>query len=240
LKDVARLKALASAPEVPTQPPVVLSGLGGILLASEQREAALIFLRDAQQRHPADFWINFLLGHYWDRERPQQAVEYFRAAVAIRPGSDQAYILLARALSDTGDVEGASSAFRKAIALNPNCTAARELARVLAPRHALEEARTLWEKALEHNPPDHDAWYGYAQLCLLLGKEEPYHRARTAMLERFKDSANEWWVIAERTSLACLLEPVSGDDLQRAVKLADEAQGPRKRLLSAAVLICGS
>jgi len=227
--DVAKLKALASAPEVPGQPPVILSGLGGILLASDQRDEALEFLRQAQQRHPGDFWINYLLGHFWDQESPQQAVSYFRAAVAIRPGSDKAYILLGRALSDTGDADGAIAALHRAIALNPNSSAPRDLARVLAPRHQLEDARAAWEKALEHDPPDHDAWYGYAQLCLFLGKEEPYQRVRKAMLERFKDSANDWWVNAERTSLACLLEPVSGDELQRAVKLADQAEAAAEK-----------
>src|SRR5205807_1686537 len=69
-KDPGKLKALATAPEAAAQPPVVLSGLGGTLLAGAQREEALALLREAQQRHPEDFWINYLLGHFWDQERP--------------------------------------------------------------------------------------------------------------------------------------------------------------------------
>ncbi|HMC88680.1 MAG TPA: serine/threonine-protein kinase, partial [Gemmataceae bacterium] len=162
VNDVAKLKALTKAPEAPAQPPVVLSGLGGVLLAAGQRQEALALLREAQQRHPGDFWINFLFGHFWDQERPQEAVGYFRAAVAIRPGSDQAYTMLGRALRDTGDEDGAIAAFRTAIALNPNRAGAKDLARALAPSGRLEEARVIWEKILEGAPPDYDAWYGYA------------------------------------------------------------------------------
>ena len=57
---------------------VILSGLAGTLLAGGQREEALALLREAHERHPADFWINYLLGHFWEQERPQEAVGYFR------------------------------------------------------------------------------------------------------------------------------------------------------------------
>jgi serine/threonine-protein kinase len=79
------LKALAAAPQAPAQPPVLLSGLGGALLAVGQREETLALLREAQQRNPGDFWINYLLGLFWEEERPQVAVGYFRAAVGHAP-----------------------------------------------------------------------------------------------------------------------------------------------------------
>jgi serine/threonine-protein kinase len=184
---------------------------------------ALRLLRNAQQRYPGDFWLNLLLGIYWDSIRPQEAIGYYRVAVVLRPASDQAYAMLGRALYAAGDVDEAIGAYQKAIALNPNCSAARDLAKALAPRLQLEEARAIWERALEQNPPDHEAWYGYAQLCLYVGNEQAYQRARTSMLERFRDSASLWWVIAERTSVACLLKPASEDELHRAVVLADQA-----------------
>jgi tetratricopeptide (TPR) repeat protein len=177
-------------------------------------------LRDAQQRHPEDFWINFQLGYYLQHERPQEAVIYSRAAVAIRPESAQAYTLLGRVLLATGDVAGAIAAFRKAAALNPIGEGARDLKRILVPG-GLAEALVTWEKILERHPPTYDSWYGYAQLCLFLGKEEAYRRARKALLERFGETNN--WIVAERSSLACLLLPASGDELRRSVALADRA-----------------
>jgi tetratricopeptide (TPR) repeat protein len=131
-KDTARLQTLAIAPEAVVQPPVIVSGVGGILIAGEHRGEALTLLRQGHERFPGDFWINFLLGQFWSRDRPDTALGYLRVAVAIRPGSDQAYGSLGRALRDTGDVEGAIAAFRKAITLNPNSTVGKDLASALA------------------------------------------------------------------------------------------------------------
>lgn len=221
VNDADKLKALASESEAPVQPPVILSGLCGTLLADGYRPEALALLREAHQLHPGDFWINYLLGHLWEQERPQEAVGYLRAAVAIRPGSDQVYTMLGRALRETGDAEGALAAFRRAVALNPNRAGAKDLARALAPRGGLEEARAVWEKILERDPSDFQQyWYGYAQLCLYLGNEEAYRKARKALLDRFADNPGDWRV-AERTSLACLLLPDSSDDLRRAIELAN-------------------
>ena len=227
-RDPVKLKALAAAPEAATQPPVILSGLCGSLLIHNQRAEAQAVLSEAQRRHPGDFWINYLLGHFWDEERPQLAVGYFRAAVAIRPSSDQAYARLAKALRDTGDADGAIDAFRKAIALSSNSTLVKDLAKLLAPRGGLEEARIAWEKLLEGKPSDHQSWYGYAQLCLFLGKERDYTVARKALLDQFGSMANDWFV-AERVSLACLLLPAAGDELLRTVGMVDQAvaAGPK-------------
>src|SRR5262245_43019068 len=93
--------------------------------------------------------------------------------------------MLGRALRKSGDVDGAIAAFRKAITVNRNCLAIRDLARVMATRGGLEQVRVVWEKMLEGDPPNYDACYGYAQLCAFLGEEEAYHRACKALVERF-------------------------------------------------------
>jgi tetratricopeptide (TPR) repeat protein len=143
-RTVKWLTELATAPEAADQPPVILSGLGGFLLTEHQRDEAWSLLRDAQERHPGDFWINYLVGLFLEPERPGEAVGYLRVAVAVRPSSDQAYTLLAKALRDSGDAEGAIAAFEKAIELNPNHADVRDLAKMLAPRGQLERLRTRW------------------------------------------------------------------------------------------------
>jgi serine/threonine-protein kinase len=169
---------LLRAREALTQPPLVLAGVAGILLHGAEAEKARTLLRDAQQRNPEDFWLNFQLGYLLQEERrSQEAVGYFRAAVASRPSSGKALTLLGRALRDTGDTDGAIAAFRKAIdAPNPNRAGVRDLARVLTPRGGLE-ARALWEKILDGDPPEYDPWDGYAQLCAFLGHKQAYRRA---------------------------------------------------------------
>ena len=85
----------------------------------------------------------------------------------------------------------------------------------------LEEARVAWQTALEGNPLDHNAWFGYAELCLFLGREDEYRRARQDLLARFFITHNPYF--AERTGRACLLLPATGDELRQAVALARRA-----------------
>jgi tetratricopeptide (TPR) repeat protein len=227
-KDAEKLSTLAHAPEASAQPPVVVSALAGAMLGNMYKYEAQEFMRRAQQRHPDEFWINYFLGCFWWEDYPQEAVGYFRAAVAIRPTSEGAYLMLGRALRKTGDAEGAIAAFRRSAALNPSYTAAGDLVRARASRGGLEEARAAREKFLELDPPEHGSWYGYAHLCLFVGNKEAYGRARKALLARFGDTADNW-VVAERTSLACLLLPDSGDGLRRATRLADLAVAAEER-----------
>ena len=84
-----------------------------------------------------------------------------------------------------------------------------------------DEARVAWEKALDASPAGHDAWYGYAEFCLFLGREEDYRRARRALLAKFGATTDPY--VAERTSRACLLRPASGEELRQAVALAERA-----------------
>jgi serine/threonine-protein kinase len=81
----------------------------------------------------------------------------------------------------------------------------------------LEEARVAWQAALEGNPLDHNAWFGYAELCLFLGREDEYRRARRDLLARFFTTHNPYF--AERTGRACLLRPATGEELRQAVAL---------------------
>jgi serine/threonine-protein kinase len=224
--DAGKREALLTAPEAPAQPPVVLAVLVRATTYShpQEQEQARAMLREAQQRHPEDFWINYLLGYFLlMQERPQEALGYLRAAVAIRPGNDQAYLMLGRALRDTGDADRAIAAFRMALgSANPNRAGARDLAQVLVPRGQLEEARVAWETMLKDDPREYDPWDGYPQLCAFLGNEEAYRRACKDLLDRFEDNTDHW-AVPERSSLACLLLPSSGEELRRATALAERA-----------------
>jgi serine/threonine-protein kinase len=224
-KDLEKLNDLAHALEAPDQPPVVLSGLAGLLRADPDKygNEALVLLREAQRRHPGDFWINYLLGAFSIEGWPHQAVGYCRVAVAVRPTSDVAYLMLGRALLASGDSEGAIAALRQGVALDPHYPGFKELASALSSRGGLEEARAAWAKFLERDPPDHGSWVGYAELCLFLGREDDYRRARQSLLKRFGGTTDPY--VAERISRACLLRPATGDELRQAVALAERAAG---------------
>ncbi len=71
------------------------------------REGSAEVLRAAWRRFPGNYWVNLELGfsswtsssleggHY---ERPDEAMRFLAAAVAIRPGSSHAFNLLGIAL----------------------------------------------------------------------------------------------------------------------------------------------
>src|SRR6476620_7133703 len=84
----------------------------------------------------------------------------------------------------------------------------------------------MWEEDLESGPPEHDAWNSYAELCLLLGREDDYRRARRALLVRFGPSADPF--VAERAGRACLLAPSEGDELAAIVALVQKAVPDRQ------------
>jgi eukaryotic-like serine/threonine-protein kinase len=84
-----------------------------------------------------------------------------------------------------------------------------------------EEVRLQWKKDLELDPPDHDAWFGYAELCLFLENEGEYQIARQDLIRRFGETKNQY--IAEKVARAILLAPPSNDELQTAIHLVDLA-----------------
>ncbi|HEV3343222.1 MAG TPA: protein kinase [Pirellulales bacterium] len=220
--DAGERHDLLRAREALDQPPLMLGLVHSSMNPGSEREEALALVRKAQLLHPEDYWINLQLGGILLTERPGEAVGYFRAAVASRPESSQAHIMLGRALNDSGDTDGAIAAFRKAIPLTSLRCAPRDLAKALASRGGMEEARLHWAEMLAANPPNYDPWDGYALLCAYLGNEEAYRSARKALLDRSRDGT-EHWTAAERDGQACLVLPASDEELRRAVVLVDRA-----------------
>ncbi len=72
----------------------------------------------------------------------------------------------------------------------------------------MHDTWVAWETALDDDPSEHDAWYGYAESRLFLGREEDYLRARRALFAKFGATNNP--LVAERTSRTCLLRPEPG------------------------------
>ncbi len=125
-------------------------------------------------------------------------------------------------LEDLGRHDEAVAAYRRAVAIEPRITGAQKRLRDdLIRRGRMEEARETWRTALEADPPEHDAWYGYAELCLFLGMEDEYLRSRRELLRRYGASTDPF--IAERAARACLLRPLSGDELRTAATLGERA-----------------
>jgi tetratricopeptide (TPR) repeat protein len=136
--DDQKLNALAAQPQALKQPPAVLAWLGSVLEGRGLHAEAVAVLRQAQQRHPADFWINRLLGNIlcWGKneQHPEEAVGYSRAAVAIRPGSADAHNMVGECLRFKGDMDAAlADSLQAGSDRRPGRHAASTLDAALAP-----------------------------------------------------------------------------------------------------------
>jgi serine/threonine protein kinase len=153
--DVQKLKALAWRPEALAQPPAVLAWLGSVLHGRLQHGEAAAILRQAQQLHPADFWINYQLGHTLvicpnKQQHPEEAVGYCRAAVGLRPSSAEARTLLGTALHYKGNIDAAIVAHQQALALDPSFPLARyNLGYALQDKGDLNGAFDCFKKEIE-------------------------------------------------------------------------------------------
>lgn len=119
-RDEPSLRALvrdAPAAKPPTHQLVIV----GVLLSNlGSSDATVHILQDAQIRDPGDFWVNLELGNVFKRMgRLPDAIQFYRAAVAIRPTHNVAWATLGSTLSRAGQDAEAIAPLRKAIQLEP-------------------------------------------------------------------------------------------------------------------------
>jgi serine/threonine protein kinase/Flp pilus assembly protein TadD len=154
--DLKALIGLARDQAALAQPPATAFLLGKLLGWLGQRGLAIDVLRRAQERHPNDFWINHDLGYWLMQEEPVQADEavgYFRAALALRPSSPGVMTHLGNALRARGDLPGAIFAYKEAIALNADLAVAHEnLGIALYDKGDLAGAVAALQKAVALQP----------------------------------------------------------------------------------------
>jgi serine/threonine-protein kinase len=157
-----------------------------------------------------------------DQGQLDDAINYYRKAVQLDPEYLWAHLNLANALRSKGQPDEAHDEFLDAVRLDPENWPAQEAIRTHLLRIGRgREARRAWQKALESNPAEHSAWFGYAELCLFLEEEEEYHHACQDLVERYGAMTDPF--VAERVGRACLLRPATKEELQTGMALADLA-----------------
>jgi serine/threonine-protein kinase len=155
-KDGKALAALAASPELLRQPPTSLLLLAAALRASGDVEAAIEVRRQAQRQYPGDFWINFQLAATFldlGSAYRDEAVAFFRAALAVRPQSTAVLNNLGRVLHDQGKVDEAVACYRRAIEIDPRFRNGRaNLGDALAAQGKLDDAIAAFRTAIELDP----------------------------------------------------------------------------------------
>jgi tetratricopeptide (TPR) repeat protein len=151
-----------------------------VLLASfapaQAAEQVLTVLHQAQQRHPDDFWINHALGNHLSRLRParrEEALRYYTAAVALRPGSPGARLDLGVALAGLGKRDQATACYRQALTLDPSFARAHyNLGVALNEQGKVDQALSCYRQALALDPTDVKAHDNLGDVFYRQGKVE--------------------------------------------------------------------
>jgi serine/threonine-protein kinase len=152
-QDRMALERLVREAKVSELSPQVLFVLGQLLGFRGADEVPL--LTAAQRRYPSDFWLNFELGNAlnFKAKRWEEAIGYYRAALALRPATVAVYINLGIALGNKGSVDEAIAEFQKAIELDRKFAYAHtNLGVALRNKGRVDEAIAEYQKAIELDP----------------------------------------------------------------------------------------
>jgi serine/threonine-protein kinase len=136
--------------------------LGGLLDQTEFRtdreliNQLVTVLQEGQEMQPADFWLNHGLARaLYCRQPPQleEAIGFYRAAVALRPQSPGTHLNLGAALGEKRDLPAAIREFRKAVGLDAEAANAHfNLGTALAQKGEVNEAITELREAIRLRP----------------------------------------------------------------------------------------
>jgi tetratricopeptide (TPR) repeat protein len=164
-KDLAKRRAvlekLARETDLDKVPVRALTRLAVGLRAVQAPASAVALLRRAQQRYPADFWVNHDLGTTLLTlpGEAEAAVRYLTAAVALRPDSPGSHLNLGAALKARGQLDEAIACYRQAIRLDPKYAMAHaNLGTALKDKGQLEEAIACWRVAIALDPKSAGAY----------------------------------------------------------------------------------
>jgi tetratricopeptide (TPR) repeat protein len=201
--------------------------LVGLPLADEAREA---LWRRGQLSHPNDFWINASLASLFDRRGlNDQAVEFYRTALAVRPDSAPLLNNLGRCLHEIERLDEALVCLTRAVEIDPKSwNAYANLGLVFTAREEFDEAARNYQTSIRLHP-DPRAWNNLAQVYRSQGDRDA---ALRALDEAFQLSPE----IAEpHANLAAMLEEEGRLDearerYYRAYRINPELPGLRESL----------
>jgi serine/threonine-protein kinase len=148
-------KLAAAAPVVKLRAPTLIM-LGSSLGHVGALDAALSILAAGQRRFPADFWLNSWLAETLSRmSRWDEAIGFYRAALALRPRSPGAHLNVGVALSKMGKVNEAIPYLLMALELKPDYAGAHtNLGANLQEKGRPDEAIAEYREAIRINRDD--------------------------------------------------------------------------------------
>jgi tetratricopeptide (TPR) repeat protein len=168
--DAMSAAALEKGPHQPT----ALAIRGQLLAMKGDRQRGEEMLKEACMLDPEDEESHFQLGALYDRAKlPGDAVVYFKKAVTLDPADVRAWDYLALDLEPLGEVDGAATAYKRALEVNregPRFDAFLDYnyGRFLAKQGDLKTSKLHLDRAVELLPTMRASWYERAKLDLRL------------------------------------------------------------------------
>jgi serine/threonine protein kinase/Flp pilus assembly protein TadD len=169
-KDREAIRKLAREPLPPDMAPPTVVLLVGALLSSGEQNKGLEVLREAQRARPGDFWLCFELAFASASLEPpglEDAVRYYTAALALKPGSAVVHNNLGIALQDQKKLPEAVAEYEAALRLKADFPAAHfNLGNARRDLGYLPEAAAAFEEALRLKPDYIEARYNLGKVRL--------------------------------------------------------------------------
>jgi tetratricopeptide (TPR) repeat protein len=150
--DQAALERLAGEAHLARLSPHLLAALAGAL---GNRREAVSLLRREQAQYPDDFWLTFTLANklHFEQQQAAESVEFYRAALALKPCTPAVLVNLGIALADRKKLAQARDCYRRALALDPGFVYAHyNLGLALESKGQLDGAIASYRKAVEIDP----------------------------------------------------------------------------------------
>ena len=154
--DKGTLIQMVAEPGVQGLPPMAVVNMAEDLSVIKEYASAERLLRAAQERNRDNVWLNHDLGMlllHQRPSRPEEAVPYLTAALALRSESSGVYLNLGNALLAKKDLKGAIREYQAALKINPDYLVAHNnLGVALRDQKDLEGAIRAYQAALRINP----------------------------------------------------------------------------------------
>jgi tetratricopeptide (TPR) repeat protein/serine/threonine protein kinase len=151
-EDVQTLKTLAAETRPDALPAPTLFLLGEALARAGDLAGAVKWFRQAQKRHPGDFWINHQLAFHLSKLKPpelEEAIRFYSVAVALRPQSPAAHLNFGVALRAKGRMDEALAAYREVLRLKKDYPLAQvNLGAAFYAQGQLDEAIAAYREAI--------------------------------------------------------------------------------------------
>jgi tetratricopeptide (TPR) repeat protein len=155
-RDLETLKRLAAHADASQQPAATVLRLALMLKSRGALADAVALLRQAQRHAPDSFWINHTLADCCLELGPaarEDALRFYSAALALRPGNAGAHANVGFALQQKGAWAEAAACYRRAIELEPDAAVAHaSLGEVLVHLGDLDGAIAPLGRALALRP----------------------------------------------------------------------------------------